>query len=91
MTDFWIDCLGWICEKIILPFIVVGMALFIISVPFLIYACHQEQKRPTFELKKDDWSCSREHEYVTTTMVMVGKVMVPQTITHHDCIQWSHK
>jgi hypothetical protein len=48
-------------------------------------AAYQELGRPTFDLKKDDWSCSENHVESYTTLIMVGKVMVPQTHVSTVC------
>lgn len=91
MTDFFDNILMFIIEKVVLPLFVIFVVVLLLSVPFLIYSWHQDSKRPEFSLKKDDWSCSKIYEYTTQSMIMVGKIMVPQTTTHKDCIQWSHK
>lgn len=48
------------------------------------YGVYVESQKPGFELKKDEWHCTDHH--MVTTMVMVGKVMVPQT--YSVCDNW---
>lgn len=79
----------FLLEKILLPFTVI--CLFGTIFIFLPYYFFIECRKPTFSLKKNEWSCSKEYEYTTSNMILVGKVIVPQVITHHDCIQWNKK
>lgn len=83
--------MDFIFEKIFFPIMFIFIILIFLAIPFAIYDWYKEAKRETFHLKKDDWSCSKEYKYTTSTMILVGKVIIPQTITHQDCIQWSHK
>lgn len=43
---------------------------------------------PTFELRKDQWQCTETTSYYTTTNVLVGKVIVPQTQRVTECINY---
>ena len=56
----------------------------LIAIPILWYL---DSKEPNFSLKKADWACTSAHQ--ETNMVMVGKVMVPQTDT--ICDQWTRR
>ncbi len=85
------DFVDWWIERFIPIIFLLFITLIMVEIPLLVYGCFRESQSPTFELKKDDWSCSLEHEYTTSTMILVGKVMVPQMITHHDCIRWEQK
>lgn len=40
-------------------------------------------RRPTFELKKDDWTCTKEYEWYSSVRGVL--------VTHHDCIVWEKK
>lgn len=91
MTDWAENIIFFFFEKIFIPGFALGLIVIVVAAPFGIYACIQQAHSPEFSLKKDEWSCSKTYEYTTTTMVMVGHVMVPQTITHNDCIEWSRK
>lgn len=83
--------LRMIIEKVFLPFVVVALIAMIIAFPFVVFRAFKRSRSPTFDLKKDEWSCTQVYEYTTTQTILVGKVMIPQTITRHDCVQWSHK
>lgn len=78
-------------EYVVYPLLLLLVGAIVFLILYAPYYFLMESKRPEFSLKKDDWSCSRVHEYTSTTMVVSGKIMVPQMITHHDCEQWSHK
>lgn len=81
----------WFMEKIFLRFFMTLMVLTFLMVPIGLFIWFLDSQSPTFSLRKDEWSCTLEHEYTTSTMVMVGKVIVPQMMTHHDCIRWEHR
>lgn len=42
-------------------------------------------------LLKSEWQCSASHQETATSMIMVGKVMVPTTITSNVCDQYNKK
>lgn len=88
MIDNFIE---WFIDGFMRIILLIFIMSIILGIPLEIYAYYQDAKKPTFELKKDEWSCSLEHEYSTTNIVLVGKIMVPQMVTHHDCIRWEHK
>lgn len=81
----------WLLNYIIVPTTIFLLVILFIGVPVAFYFGIQDSRKPTFSLKKDEWSCTKVHEYTTQNMIMVGKVMVPQRVTHNDCIQWSKK
>jgi hypothetical protein len=88
LIDLW--------EELLIPaLLTVAIVCFVVAVMvgllFPVWYFFLRDDRPTFELKKDDWSCTRVKEWESQHMVMVGKVAVPQVVTHNDCIQWSHK
>lgn len=83
------DILEWICMKI---FPVLFLLLFIcLAFGLLYFGWRVFNPSKTFSLETDEWSCSKEYEYQSSTMILVGKIMVPQIITYHDCIQWSRR
>ena len=74
--DFWLEAfLWWLFAAI---FLVIGL---------VIYASIMESRMPHFQLNKRDWACTAAHE--ETTMVLVGKVLVPSTTT--VCDQYSRQ
>ena len=76
ITDFIMGLLLALCALIVLGMLTV-----------LPYAIWKDLHAPTFELKKNEWNCTREEEYTTTGYMMVGKIMVPQTYHHERCIE----
>lgn len=65
-----------------------GLVIFIIFLFMLItlgdigYSIHQDEMRPTFELKKDDWKCTKHHQEVRC---------IKGCFEHTVCDQWSAK
>lgn len=88
MTESIIDFIG---DYIMPWFLILLIGFVIVLIPYAIYSCYQESQKEGFELKKVDWGCTNYHEYVTTVYTMSGKVMIPITTFHKDCIQWTHK
>ena len=88
MDNLAFDILEFLFLKI-MPWIL--LALIFLGLPFLIYSYVHESNKPEFCLKKDEWRCAKVHEYQSTTYILVGKVMVPQTTTHRDCVDWISK
>lgn len=81
----------WMADKIIGTMAVLGFLLVFIGLPFLGYSMYIKYTSPTFTLDKSDWACSISHEESVTIMIMVGKVLVPQTSHSMVCDQWSKK
>lgn len=89
--------------KLTMTFVIYPLMVALVLVTFaamcagVYYGCdwliyHRNDPSPeTFELRKDEWTCANHKTYTTTTMVMSGKVMVPITTTHVDCINWLAK
>lgn len=82
------DWIGGVWVPIFLIGGVIILTISIIALPFVFY---YDSKSPTFSLKKDEWGCTKDQTYTTTTMIMIGKVMVPQVNTNTECVQWSRK
>ncbi len=53
-----------------------------------VYYSIQASKSPTFTLYKNQWTCTETTSYYTTTNVVVGKVIVPQTSRVTECINY---
>ncbi len=86
------EFVDWFLELVFLKvFPVLLTAGIIFGVPIGAYAIYTYSGKPTFELKKDEWSCTKVHERTTSHMVMVGKVMVPQSTTSNVCVEWSRQ
>ncbi len=75
----------WLMDHVMPWFIsvaIIALIGFCIIAPFAIW---KDSQRPTFELKKDDWTCARAHQEQTTTYVKSGSVMIPVTSTYDVC------
>lgn len=68
------------------PVWVAVIIITIVLVP-VVYLAVVDARRPGFELKKQDWVCTKGHE--DTRWIMSGKVLVPMNET--VCDQWSRK
>ena len=70
---------------------ILGIIIFLVSSLFIaigIYFAIQASNAPTFELRKDHWKCTETTSYYTTTNILVGKVIVPQTQRVTECINY---
>lgn len=76
-----------IIEKGLLGLLAFLMAISVIALFVIPILWYMESQEPNFSLKKADWACTSAHR--ETNMVMVGKVMVPQTQT--ICDQWTRR
>lgn len=82
--------MDWV-ERLLIGLIGVAL-MFILAVSVgLGVAIYRDAERPTFDLKKDEWACTKSHVETTTTMIMVGNVLIPNTSTTTVCDQWSRK
>lgn len=71
--------------KVILALVFLPMVAILVLAPFLILA--KENSLDLALLKKQDWECALSHD--ESKMVMVGKVLIPRTVT--VCDQYSRK
>ena len=62
---------------------------FIAVLPWAFIA--QERSPDLATLKKNEWACSASHTQITTTYVMVGKVMTPMVQSHQVCDQYNRR
>ena len=75
-------------EKFILGIIIFLVSSLFIAIGIGIYFAIQASNAPTFELRKDQWKCTETTSYYTTTNILVGKVIVPQTQRVTECINY---
>ena len=64
--------------------------LFAAAISLLVWTCWaiwSGSRRPTFELKRDDWTCSKTEPI--SQLQLVGKVLVPMTI--NVCVEYERK
>lgn len=48
----------------------------------------KDSKRPTFELKKDDWECVKDERRTHLRPMLVGKVTIMQPVTNTVCLEY---
>lgn len=48
----------------------------------------QESKRPTFELKRDDWTCTRSETRTRLQPIIAGKVTTTMPVTSSVCMEY---
>jgi hypothetical protein len=77
--------LEWIMDRVIPWIILATIAALFLTISILIYNAWQDSNRETFSLVKADWECTQGRTY--TTMVLVGKILVPETRT--ECVQYT--
>lgn len=75
-------------EKFILGIIIFLVSSVVIAIGIGIYFTTQVSNVPTFELRKDQWKCTETTSYYTTTNILVGKVIVPQSQRVTECINY---
>lgn len=85
------DLIDWMVERIMLVFVSVCFLLVFIGLPWFLYAWYTSSKSPTFELRKDQWTCSRSHVETSTYYIKSGSVMVPQISHNAECDEWTRK
>jgi len=80
MADFMVNFILIPAACILAAFcvLVLGMALF-------------GPKSPTFELRKDGWTCTASHTHRSALLVPAGKVLIPVPRNDTVCDQWSAK
>lgn len=59
--------------------------LCILFIGILVFALYYDSKQPTFSLKKEERQCVESHTETYTSMILVGKVMVPQVHIRTVC------
>lgn len=83
---------GWFDVSFIEVLIIAAIVAILGAAGFGIY---QDSQRPTFALKKDDWSCTKSHEESTTTYINQGDgktiILIPITTYSTVCDNWSRR
>lgn len=70
------------------------LALGVIAVVLLIAAgisSMATSTSPHIALPKDEWQCTETRTRTYTQMMLVGKVMVPQTMTETICVNYARR
>ena len=64
------------------------VVLVVLAVAAVGVGAWQESKRPTFELKKDDWECVKDERRTHLQPMLVGKVTIMQPVTTTVCLEY---
>lgn len=65
--------------------IIAAIALILVAVLFGAYVDH---KRPTIEIKKDDWECIKSEKRTHLQPILTGKVTIMQPMTRTVCVEY---
>lgn len=88
LSNWLDDCIDKFID-IGMPFIFVGGMLLIVGIViFFVVVAYISAQSPSFELRKDQWSCTATVVVPTTIYVESGKVLMPVTTTHNECTNW---
>ena len=72
--------------------IIGGLILFVVGgIGMIIYSEVQRSNSPTMTLYKSEWECTGTRQVATTIYIQVGKVMVPQTTYHDECVEYKKR
>lgn len=72
--------LEWIIRVVVLA----ALAL----IGWLFVAMWQDSQRPTFELKKEDWACTRSENRTHLQPIVAGKVTTLIPVTNSVCVEY---
>ncbi len=75
-------------EKVILSLLVLVAATFLCGIGYIIY---DNTTVETFSLRKDSWECTANHPETHSSVMLVGKVIIPQTSSTVVCDNWKRK
>lgn len=74
-SDFsWIEAL--IVAAIVLILVAIG------------WGAYRNSQRPTIEIKKDDWECTKSEQRTHFQPMLVGKVQILQPMTTTVCVEY---
>lgn len=69
----------------------IGVAVLAVAFCFIaatVYVLYKDGQRPTFELKRDDWACSRHVSRTTLQPVQNGSRMDLVPMTQTECVEY---
>lgn len=75
------DAIGWVFGAV--------MAVLLAVIGWVIWAAWQDSQRPTFELKRDDWACTKSEARTHLQPMLVGKVTTLVPMSTNVCLQYS--
>jgi hypothetical protein len=82
------DIMEFVVLKILGPVAVFGTLALLVALPFMIWG---DSKSEHISIKKSDWECTDTYSYTYTSMILVGKVMVPQVHTTTECSNYHRR
>ncbi len=74
-------------QKSILSF----MAFLVLAAACGIVYINYSASSDSFSLRKDSWECTANHHEAHSSVMLVGKVMIPQTSSTVVCDNWKRK
>jgi hypothetical protein len=74
---------GWVLSLIAAA--VVGI------IGLVLVSAYRDSQRPTFELKKDDWTCARSEQRTYLRPMPVGKVTTLMPMSMAVCMEYRRK
>lgn len=80
----------WIDNHFMESFIILLIAGCVVLLFGLMAAMYIEVTSEKIELRKDSWKCTATQTVSTSSMMLVGKVMIPTTSTTTVCTKWEH-
>lgn len=75
------DAMGWIVAALMV--LVVGV------VGYVLWAAWSDSQRPTFQLKRDDWECTKSESRTHLQPMLVGKVTTLIPMTTSVCLEYT--
>jgi hypothetical protein len=86
MSDLLLDFLDWLMPAFLLIAVLGSIAL----IGYGGVLIWQDAAAETFELRRDQWSCTSSHAVTSTTYILIGKILAPTTNTQPPvCDQWT--
>lgn len=80
---FFDDALGWI--------IVTSTVVVVVLIAWIFWSVWSDSQRPTFELKRDDWICTKSENHTRLQPTLAGKVTTLVPVTTTVCIEYTRR
>lgn len=79
----YLDAIGWV-----IGFLTIAV---LALVGWMMLAVWVDSQRPTFELKRDDWTCTKNETRSQSLVMLVGKVPMPFLVNSTACVEYRRK
>ncbi len=79
---------GFSLEHYLLATIAFALVVIGVVIGVVIY---QDLTSPVFEIKKDDWACTEEHQESHTRLVPIDKTLIPITDLDTVCDRYERR